>query len=180
VKPNAPAMVVDALKTWPETVTLPPYVEKASPVELAECRSRLQQIAQCATELRRLVDVRLAEELGSGALRYGDTVLRAGGGYTWRVPDDPKESDQWWMLLASVCAASDPGQIADLLEALYGSASPRIGGLSVLASLHLNESAQAIKETFLEKRPNGAALRETPIYRAPKRYQALAEGEIDG
>jgi hypothetical protein len=181
VKPNAPAMVIDALKTWPETVALPPYVEKASPVELAECRSRLQQIAQCATELRRLVDVRLAEELGSGALRYGDTVLRQ----STKGKAELVDPEQWWLFVASLVTRLAEVDAADLLEALYGKTAPRLGALSHLvqtAETALDETYtwQQIRDTFIDYAAPYSPLAATPLARAPQKYQSLPEGEVSG
>lgn len=167
---NAIAAVVDALKVWPEEVSYPERLEGATPLELAEARSRLQQIGQAANELRRLVDRQLAQELGTGALRYGDSVIRVNGKGSAKVVD----VEAFWEAIDSALdTCIDP---PTLLAALFPADSVRLTALPKVAEL-LKVDPDAFKETMIDYDAPTSPLSIMPVSKA-KWAQKLREGEV--
>lgn len=167
---NALAAVADALKTWPETVSFPERLEDATPVELAEARSRLAQISQAATELRRLVDRELAVQLNGGTLRYGDSIIRGSGRGAAKIVDP----ESWWrMVVQGMGASTNP---IGLLSALYPANSVRLTALPGLAAA-LNVDADTLKSTMVDYDEPASPLSVMPVSKV-KWAQGLQEGEV--
>jgi len=167
---NPLTAVADALKVWPEEVSYPERLEGASPVELAEARSRLQQIGQAANELRRLVDRQLAVDLDGGTLRYGDSVIRVSGRGSAKVVD----RDAWWRAVAQGVEMSE--NPTALLGALYPADSVRLTAIPALAAV-LEVDPDAFKTTMIDYAPPTSPLSVMPISKA-KWAQDLEEGEV--
>lgn len=168
---NVVAWILDALKVWPEPAQLPESLDGATPQQLAEARSRLQQISQITTELRRLVDVQLAGWLDGGAMRYGDSLLRPAGRGRPRIVD----KGLWWdMVTEGVRHSDDP---AGLLAALYPADSVRLTALPKLAEV-LEVDERSIRDTMVDYDPPTALISAMPMSKAPKWAQALGEGQL--
>lgn len=167
---NALGAIVDALKTWPEPVSLPEALIDATPVELAEARNRLQECSLVAAALRKTVDVLLASHLTGGALRYGESIMRPA--YRGR----PKVIDQgWWEMVVDGLSKSDSPEA--LLSALYPASSVRLTALQQLAEA-LGVEEQAIRQTFIEYDEPTAVLDVVPLSKAPQWAQQLEEGKV--
>lgn len=168
---NALAALVDALKTHPEPVSLPEKLEDADVTELAEARNRFAQIAQCATELRKLVDSEIAEHLDGGALRYGDDIIRQSSRGRPKIVDH----ESWWTMVGMACElVESPGT---LLSALYPADAVRLGALPQLADI-LGVNLEALKDTMIEYAEPTAPLSVMPLAKAPMWTHGLKEGEV--
>lgn len=173
---NPLAWVVDALKTHPEPVSLPDALVEASPLELAEARSRLQQIGQVANELRKLIDVELAGALQGSALNYGGSIIRSANGRGSAKVVDP---EAWWGFVASALGGIGPRQRAEVLAALYPASAVRLTAIPKLAAITEDSiDPDVIKDTFIAYDPPTSPLSVMPIDKAPKYLHDLAEGEI--
>lgn len=171
---NALAAIVDADKYRDEEVSLPQALEDATPIELAEARSRLSQLAKVARELTRVIDQELAAQLGTRALRYGNSIIRTAGRGRAKVTN----SEEWSLLIANALGDLNVTDRAALINALYGSATPRLTAIPLLASAFNGASPQAIKDTFFTYDLPSSPLSVMPLDRAPKFLQGLEEGEI--
>lgn len=169
---NALAALVDALKMWPEPVSLPERLEDAEPIQLAEARNRFALIAQCATELRKLVDVELATHLTDGkVLPYGDDIIRQSTRGRPKIVD----ADSWWTMVGMACElVESPGV---LLSALYPADAVRLGALPQLAEV-LGVNLAALKDTMIEYAEPTAPLSVMPLAKAPMWTHGLKEGEV--
>jgi hypothetical protein len=167
------AWVVDALKVSPEHASLPDVLVDASPQQLAEARSRLQQISQVATELRKIVDAELAVYLQGGAMRYGDQIIRPSTNGRPTVVDP----EGWWSMVADAVVGRSIPAAAALLAALYPANAVRLTGLSRLADEY-NYDLAALRSTFIEYDPPTSSLSVMPISKAPKWAQKLEEGQL--
>ena len=168
---NPLAWVADALKFWPEAPTLPEdQVEHAEPVELAEWRNRLVEIAQVATELRRQLDVQMVATLNGAALRYGDNIIRAAGS---RGRPKVKDPGEWWAVVVDGLKAT-PNPVG-LLAALYPANSVRLSALPALAAA-VGDEPEELREAHIDYDLPTSVLSVVPISRAPKYLQKLEEG----
>lgn len=168
---NAVAAILNGLKVFPEPMQLPDSLVDASPLDLAEGRSRLLQIAQVSRELVKLIDAELAVHLEGGALRYGDSLLRPAGRGRPRIVDKV----MWWdMVTKGVMEADDP---ASLLSALYPADSVRLTALQQLAKV-LDVPEESIRSTMISYEEPTALISVMPMSKAPKWAQALKEGQL--
>jgi hypothetical protein len=168
---NPLAWVVDSLKVHPEPVSVPDALVGATPLELAEARSRLTQISQVANELRKLVDEELATHLQGGAMRYGDTILRPNGRGAPKIIDE----ENWWHeVVAGLKLTPNPEK---LLAALYPASSVRLTALPKLASA-LSSETEYLRERYIEYGEPTSPLSAMPISKAPKWAQALNDGQL--
>ena len=171
MKFNAIAALVDALKTWPEPVELPNALIDADHVQLADARSRLQQISQCANELRKVIEGELVERLDGAPMRYGDTIIEANRRGTHKVSD----IDMWWDAVAKATETSeDP---AGLLASLYRADGLRLGGLKQLAE-ELHTDVKTVRNTFIAWEPPTAGVSVRPISQVSQELQKLEDGEV--
>jgi hypothetical protein len=168
---NPVAAILIADKIWPEHPSFPESLENATPLELAEARSRLAQIGQIASELRKLVDQQLAEELANGSLRYGDSIIRPA--YRGR-PKVVDEGAFWDAVVAAVDQSLTPDA---LLSALFPASSVRLGALTKLAA-QLEVDPDTLKQTLIDYEPPTAALDVIPISKARVWEQKLEDGQI--
>lgn len=168
---NPLAWVVIALKTWPEALSLPEALEDASPEQLAEARSRLAEIGQIVTELRKLVDRQLVPHLEGGVMRYGDTILKPSSRGRPIVVDP----DGWWSAVSQGVARSENG--AELLAALYPASAVRLGAIPKLA-LALEVDPQALRSTFIDWEPPSSVIDAQPLSKAPLWTHKLADGQL--
>lgn len=168
---NAMSAVVDALKTHLEPVSIPESLQDATPIQLAEARSRLQQISQVANELRKTVDVLLASYLAGGALRYGESIMRP----AWRGRPKIVEGAPWWEVVLQGLSLTDSPEA--LLAALYPANAVRLTALTQLAEA-LGDDERALRDTFIEYDEPTAVLDVMPISKAPKWAQRLSEGQM--
>lgn len=167
---NALASVVDSLRVWPEHPSFPEGLEEASPVELADARSRLAEISSVATELRRLVDRQIVLALNGAKLRYGNSILKAATGGKVVVVDP----EQWAELVVrGLKAAPDP---ARLLSVLYSADNVRLSGLPFLAAA-LGEDPKKLRAELFDREEPTTPLSVEPIHRAAKYLRNLGEGE---
>lgn len=168
---NALAALVDALKVWPEELTLPEPLEDGTAVELAEARNRFQQMSQTANELRRLVDHRLAELLKGGGLPYGNTWYRPATTGKARVID---EAYFYEAAAKAVRLAPDPQA---MLAALFPTDRVKVGGLSLMAEV-LKLEEQVLKDTLFAYDDPSSPLDVVTGSRVPKFVGKLREGEV--
>jgi hypothetical protein len=173
---NAVTAIIDADKTWPESVSLPDALEDASPVQLAEARFRFSRLAQVAGALRRAVDDELADKLNGGALRYGDDIIRPNNG---RGAAKVIDAESWWGYVVKGLAQLDPEGSTALLSALYPASSVRLTGLRALADT-VGVEEQTLRDTFISYDHPSSSLSVMPRDRAPKWTQTLEEGEFSG
>lgn len=167
---NPLAWILDSLKTHPEPAQLPDLTD-ATPLELAEARSRLATFAQVATELRRLIDLELATKIPT-ALRYGEDVYRPSNGKGTAKLVGPVE---FFEVVADAVALSD--NPAELLSSLFPGSSVRLTALPKVAKL-IGFSDEAFRDTFFDYEPSTAPLSVMPMSKAPKFLQDMEEGEI--
>lgn len=170
---NAMAAVVDTLKVSPEHASLPDALVDATPQQLAEARSRLQQISQVATDLRKLVDAELATHLQGGAMRYGDQIFRPNGRGAAKVND----AEDWWNLIAGASRLLPLDEVGSLLGSLYPANAVRLTALPQLAEL-MGYSNEGLRSTFIEYESPSSPLSVMPISKAPKWAQKLEEGQL--
>lgn len=171
---NVVAWVLDALKVYPEPASLPESLTDATPIQLAEARSRLSQIAQVATELRKLVDQELAGALQGSALRYGDSVYRASNGRGTAKVASSCEGEWWDDVVLGLKNSPRP---AELLAALYPASSVRLTALPKLEAA-LSYDTDELKNHYIRYDPPSTPLSVMPIAKAPKYLQDLEEGEL--
>lgn len=169
---NVVAWVVDALKTHPEPVSLPDALVEAAPLELAEARSRLQQIGQVANELRKLIDVELAGALQGSALNYGGQIIRSANG---RGSAKVIEGIGWWDAIVEGLKRS-PNPVG-LLASLYPASSVRLTALPKLAEA-LSRDTDGLRLEFITYDEPTSPLSVMPLDKAPKYLQDLEEGQI--
>lgn len=168
---NPLAWVVDALKV-PREPMLPESLTDATPIQLAEARSRLQEISRVANELRKLVDQELAGALQGSALNYGGQIIRSANG---RGSAKVIEGVGWWdTVLEGLKQSPNP---VGLLASLYPASSLRLTALPMLAAALSREPAE-LKSEFIIYEPATSPLSVMPIDRAPKYLQDLEEGQI--
>lgn len=170
---NPLAWILDSLKTHPEPAQLPDLTE-ATPLELAEARSRLATFAQVATELRRLTDRELAERLDGKAFRYGEDVYRPSNG---KGSAKVQDAHAWWHLVATALSQMDEEHMALFLNALYPASSVRLTALPKLAE-NLGIEVESVRDTFIVYDPPTSPLSVMPRSKAPKFLQDMEEGEI--
>jgi hypothetical protein len=167
------AWVVDTLKVSPEHASLPDALVDATPQQLAEARSRLQEISQVATELQKIVDAELAIHLQGGAMRYGDQIFRPNGRGAPKVTN----ADMWWPFVTRTLFHVDKSMRPIVMDALYPASAVRLTGLKILATAAETDE-QTIKETFIHYDPPTSPLSVIPISKAPKWAQKLEEGQL--
>lgn len=168
---NPVAAVVDGLKHQLETQTLPEALEGTEPVVLAEARFRLAEIAQVATELRKLVDQELAAHLAGGAMRYGGQILRPATSGAAKIVDE----GAWWPKVVEALKATDRPET--VLAILYRASDVRLGGLPVVAAA-IGEDPDVFRKEHVRYDPPTTALQIQPVERAPKWTHSLAEGQL--
>lgn len=158
-----------ALRTHPEPASLPEGLDSID--ALAEARNLFSQIASVANELRRLVDLELAETLGvNGAYRYGETILRVAKYGRQKALD---QRDFWAYVAHHLPSVPDP---AGFLAALVNADYVKKGGLDRLAAL-VGVSPRTLTETFFQSLPPTSPISAMPISKAPKWTHDLEEGE---
>ena len=167
---NPVALILNALKTWPEPYTL--ELDEAEPISLAELDSRLGEIRQVINELKKQVQGELAAKLAGRNLRYGDTIYRGvptkGSA---RIVDDTK----WWpVVLDGLMQSPRP---VDLLAALYPASSVRLTALPKLAAA-LGVEYDELRKQHVEYAESSVPIQVMPVARAPMFLQTLEDGEV--
>lgn len=165
------AAIQSALRVHPEPLSFPEGLEDAEPIDLAEARNALAQVATVATELRKIIDQELAGQIGNG-LRYGDTILRPAGGVAKVV-----DADAFYACVNQGLAKYETRDT--LIRALFSPHSVKLGGLPILASI-LDVPADVLKESLIDYDPPTSAIHSIPIAKAPKYLQKLEDGQISG
>lgn len=171
---NLLAWVVDALKV-PSEPMLPEALTDASPIQLAEARSRLQEISRVANELRKLVDQELAGALQGSALNYGGQIMRPNNA---RGSAKVIDSEAWWAFV-DYCMqqVEETYDRAKILNSLYPASSLRLTALPKLAEV-ADMAVEQLKDTFITYDPPTSPLSVMPKDKAPKYLQDLEEGQI--
>ena len=164
--------IAAADRTWPEPVSLPDDLADASPLQLAEARSRLVHIIQVAGELRELIDAELAGVLQGSAFRYGDDLLRPSAGRGSAKIADP---ETWWPDVVEGLQASHNPE--GLLAALYPASAVRLTALPKLAAA-LSCEVDDLRGRHVVYDPPTSPLTVMPMTKAPKFLADLAEGEL--
>lgn len=166
---NAIAAILQALKTWPEPPTL--EVDGVELLEVAEFHSRLAEIGQVVSELKKIAALDLAAKLDGKAFRYGESIIRP----NFRGAPKIKNDDAWWSdVIVGLQASPNPKA---LLAALYPASSVRLGALPKLAAA-LSEEAGELRERNIEYQEPTSPLSVMPMSKAPKFLQDMEEGDI--
>src|SRR5688572_17248320 len=121
---------------------LPEALTDATPIQLAEARSRLAQISQTATDLRKLVDAELAGALQGSALNYGGQIIRSSNGRGTAKVTDP---EMWWQMVEAGLAKTEDQ--AGLLASLYPADAVRLTAIPKLAAA-LGVETEVVRDTM--------------------------------
>lgn len=167
---NPVAMILNALKVWPEPYEL--ELEEADLMQLAELDSRLGEIRQVIAALKKQVQADLAVKLDGKTLRYGDSLFR-GVPLRGSVRVGPEEL--WWEDVVEGLKAT--AQPEALLKALFPATSVRLTALPKLASV-LGVDHDVLRDKYVTFAESGNPLTVLPMSKAPQYLANLEDGEL--
>lgn len=167
---NPIALILSALKTWPEPYTLD--LEEADPMALAELHSRLTEISQVINDLKKQVAADMGTKLAGRTLRYGQTIFR---GIPTKGSAKIKDEGLWWQDVVDGLKATSKPEV--LLGALFPASSVRLTALPKLASV-LGVEFQELRDKYVTYADSSIPIQVMPVSKAPAYLAKLEDGEI--